>query len=125
MNAMSPIETCEIKQVDPEAVARAQRNMPDARVLERAVQILKAGADETRLRILMALTQSELCVCDLATLTDVSESAVSHQLRDLRDAQLIKSEKRGRMVYYRLDDDHVAKLLENAIEHALEKTKTF
>ncbi len=94
--------------------------MPALAILEKAVEILNAGADLTRLRILMSLVSGELCVCDLAALTKVSESAVSHQLRDLKDAKLVSSQRRGRMVYYRLEDDHVRRILENAIDHALE-----
>ncbi len=116
----SLLEECEIRQVNPEAVALAKAAMPSLATLEKAVEILNAGADLTRLRILMGLSTTELCVCDLAVLTNVSESAVSHQLRDLKNANLVSSSKRGRMVYYRLNDDHVVQLLENAIDHALE-----
>jgi ArsR family transcriptional regulator, lead/cadmium/zinc/bismuth-responsive transcriptional repressor len=115
-----PPEDCEIRQINPEAVAKAAQKMPPLATLEKAVTILNAGADLTRLRILLALSQTELCVCDLAALTEVSESAVSHQLRDLKAANLVKSQKRGRMVYYDLNDHHVRKILENAVEHALE-----
>jgi ArsR family transcriptional regulator, lead/cadmium/zinc/bismuth-responsive transcriptional repressor len=114
------LEDCEIRQINPEAVARAAAIMPSLEVLVKAVEILKAGADLTRLRILMGLSTGELCVCDLAALTEVSESAVSHQLRDLKNANLVNSQKRGRMVYYHLSDHHVLQLLENAIEHAQE-----
>lgn len=114
------LEDCEIRQINPEAVTRAATAMPSLEVLQKAVEILNAGADLTRLRILVGLSTSELCVCDLAALTGVSESAVSHQLRDLKNANLVSSQKRGRMVYYCLSDHHVLQLLENAIEHALE-----
>lgn len=114
------LEDCEIRQINPEAVTRATATLPSLEILQRAVEILKAGADLTRLRILMGLSTGELCVCDLAAITLVSESAVSHQLRDLKNANLVSCQKRGRMVYYRLSDHHVLQLLENAIEHALE-----
>jgi ArsR family transcriptional regulator, lead/cadmium/zinc/bismuth-responsive transcriptional repressor len=113
-------DTCEIRQIHPDAVRLARAAMPDPRDLERAFSILKAVADETRLRILVGLAATELCVCDLAALTSVSESAVSHQLRFLRDANLVSSDKRGRVVYYRLADDHVRFILENALTHARE-----
>jgi ArsR family transcriptional regulator, lead/cadmium/zinc/bismuth-responsive transcriptional repressor len=115
------LETCEVHQIQPEAVALAKSKMPNPTTLENAVTILNAGADLTRLRILLGLKETELCVCDLAALTEVSESAISHQLRDLKAAHLVKSQKRGRMVYYSLNDDHILKILENAVEHALEK----
>jgi ArsR family transcriptional regulator, lead/cadmium/zinc/bismuth-responsive transcriptional repressor len=114
------LEACEIRQINPEAVVLAKNKMPNSTTLEKAVTILNAGADLTRLRILLGLKTGELCVCDLAALTEVSESAISHQLRDLKAAKLVKSQKRGRMVYYSLDDHHIQKILENAIEHALE-----
>jgi ArsR family transcriptional regulator, lead/cadmium/zinc/bismuth-responsive transcriptional repressor len=116
----NPLEECEIRQINPEAVALAKATMPSLATLEKAVEILNAGADLTRLQILIGLSTTELCVCDLAALTSVSESAVSHQLRDLKNANLVSSQKRGRMVYYRLNDHHVVQLLENAVNHALE-----
>jgi ArsR family transcriptional regulator, lead/cadmium/zinc/bismuth-responsive transcriptional repressor len=117
----APLEPCEIRQINPEAVALAKKKMPNTTTLEKAVTILNAGADPTRLKILLGLKATELCVCDLAALTDVSESAISHQLRDLKAAKLVKSQKRGRMVYYSLDDHHIQKILENAVKHALEQ----
>lgn len=114
------LETCEVRQIHPEAVQFARDALSSASRLERALLMLKAVADETRLRILVGLAATELCVCDLAALTEVSESAVSHQMRYLRDASLVVSDKRGRMVYYRLADDHVRQLIENLLSHASE-----
>ena len=102
----------------PEAVQCARVALGGAARLERALLMLKAVADETRLRILVSLAATELCVCDLAVLTEVSESAVSHQMRYLRDASLVLSDKRGRVVYYRLADDHVRQLVESLLSHA-------
>ena len=119
---LQTLEDCEIRQINPEAVARAKAAMPNLATLEKAVEILNAGADLTRLQILIGLSTGELCVCDLAALTKVSESAVSHQLRDLKNANLVGSQKRGRMVYYSLNDQHMVQLLENAIDHAQIKT---
>lgn len=120
---MSPtaveLESCELKQIHPEAVQLAREALSSL-PLERALMMMKAVADETRLRILVSLGATELCVCDLAALTAVSESAVSHQLRYLRDASLVTSDKRGRVVYYRLSDDHVRQLVENLLSHANE-----
>jgi ArsR family transcriptional regulator len=114
------LEACEVRQIHPEAVDVAKRAMPAPDRLERSLVMVKALADETRLRLLVGLHATELCVCDLAALTSVSESAVSHQLRFLRDAQLVSSTKRGRVVYYRLSDEHVRVLLENLLGHAEE-----
>ena len=112
------LEVCEFKQIHPEAVRLARAALGFPVRLERALLMLKAVADETRLRILVSLAATELCVCDLAALTEVSESAVSHQLRYLRDASLVLSDKRGRVVYYRLADDHVRQLLASLLSHA-------
>ena len=117
MSAILELEACEVRQIHPEAIQLA-RGALSLSPLERALMIMKAVADETRLRILVSLGATELCVCDLAALTAVSESAVSHQLRYLRDASLVTSDKRGRVVYYRLSDDHVRQLLENLLSHA-------
>ncbi len=118
--AAAELEPCEIRQIHPEAVQLARAALGGAARLERALLMLKAVADETRLRILVSLAATELCVCDLAALTEVSESAVSHQMRYLRDASLVLSDKRGRVVYYRLADDHVRQLVENLLSHASE-----
>ncbi len=121
MSAISAeLEACEVRQIHPEAVQVARAALGGALRLERALLMLKALADETRLRILVSLAATELCVCDLAVLTEVSESAVSHQLRSLKDSSLVSSDKRGRVVYYRLADDHVRLLLENLLSHANE-----
>jgi len=91
------------------------------RVVNRLSRLFSALADPTRLRILHALSrQQELCVCDLAELSQISVSAASHQLRLLRDRDLVAARRDGRMVYYRLADDHVAQLLECGEEHAIE-----
>jgi ArsR family transcriptional regulator len=114
------LESCEVKQIHPEAVVLARSSLPAKPSLERALLMLKAVADETRLRILVGLGATELCVCDLAALTNVSESAVSHSLRFLREANLVVSDKRGRVVYYRLADEHVRGLLTSVLSHANE-----
>ncbi|UQN09953.1 helix-turn-helix transcriptional regulator [Deinococcus sp. QL22] len=114
----TPSETCEVACVHPEAVALAQAAMPSTGALVRASSLLKAVADPTRLRLLSALASGELCVCDLSVLAGTSESAVSHQLRLLRDLSLVKGRKEGRVVYYRLDDAHVTHLIRDVIAHA-------
>ncbi|EYB66318.1 regulatory protein ArsR [Deinococcus phoenicis] len=88
--------------------------------MEAATSLLKMVADPTRLRILSALNIEELCVCDLAAVAGISESAVSHQLRLLRAHRLVSFRKEGRVVYYRLLDQHITSLIGNAIDHANE-----
>ncbi len=95
--------------------------MPE-RTVERLSRLFSAFADPTRLRILHALNViDELCVCDLAALSDLSVSAVSHQLRLLRDRELVHARRDGRMVYYSLADEHVSQLMAIGAEHANER----
>lgn len=111
---------CEVQCLHPEAVAKARAAIPDAACVGDASALLKAVADPTRLRILAALSASELCVCDIAASLPLSESATSHQLRFLREARLVTHRKEGRVVYYQLADQHVTDLLSSALEHARE-----
>ncbi|ULR40017.1 helix-turn-helix transcriptional regulator [Thermus sp. NEB1569] len=106
-----------------EKVEKARAALPKEGVLKEAALLLKALADPTRMRLLLALkTAGELCVCDLALLAGVSVSGVSHQLRLLRQARLVAFRREGKQVYYRLADEHVERLLEGALEHAEENT---
>lgn len=120
MPAIPAEDTCETNCVHPEAVAAAQAALPDEICVERATSFLKLVGDPTRLKILSALTSSELCVCDLAVAIGLSESATSHQLRLLRTGRVVTSRKEGRAVYYRLLDHHVTILIANALDHARE-----
>jgi ArsR family transcriptional regulator, lead/cadmium/zinc/bismuth-responsive transcriptional repressor len=116
-----PLELdCEIRELHPEAVARAKAAIPDLACVNDASALLKMIADPTRLRILSALTATELCVCDIAVSVGLSESASSHQLRLLREHRLVSHRKEGRVVYYRLNDAHVTDLISSAVEHARE-----
>lgn len=83
-------------------------------------ELFKIFGDSTRIRILYALLSQELCVCELATLLTMTKSAVSHQLRILRQTKLVKNRRRGKEVYYSLDDDHVATIINLALEHTKE-----
>lgn len=94
--------------------------MVSVRYLERLALTFKLLGDPTRLRIVMALTGGEMCVCDLAALTGVSESAVSHQLRRLKDLALVKNRREAQTLYYSLDDEHVSDLIHIGLEHLYE-----
>ncbi len=112
---------CGVYEIHPERVAQARAGLPQEAVLKEAALLLKALADPTRMRLLLALRAAgELCVCDLALLAGVSVSAVSHQLRLLRQARLVAFRREGKQVYYRLADEHVERLLDGALEHAAE-----
>mgnify|MGYP001072018743 FL=1 len=102
---------CEVRLMHPDAVARVQAALPTPEEVEAATQRLKLLADPTRYRVLSALAQEELCVCDLAAVANVNESTMSHQLRLLRAHGLVAFRKEGRMAYYRLASDTVRPLL--------------
>lgn len=104
--------------LDPEAVAEAQTAVPDLDLLMMVVEVFEALADATRARILYALGKRSLCVRDLAVIAGVSESAVSHQLRVLRDRRVVKPRRDGNLIYYSVDDQHVAALIREAEYHA-------
>ncbi len=115
------LEVCTINEIDPEAVAFVQGKSLPERTIERLSRLFSALADPTRLKILNALmVTKELCVCDLAVIADLSVSAVSHQLRLLRDRDLVHARRDGRMVYYSLADDHISTLMNTGIDHANE-----
>jgi ArsR family transcriptional regulator len=98
-----------------------QTSLPEATVVALA-EIFKALGDTTRVRMLDALSRSEVCVCDLAAMLGLTESAVSHQLRFLRSLRLVRSRRDGRHIYYTLADQHIVKLFEQGLEHVQEFT---
>ncbi len=113
-------DVCEVEVVDHEKVARARAALPDPMTLVDLAELLRALGDPTRLQIVCALAADgvgELCVCDIATLVTVSESAVSHSLRTLRQLGLVKYRKAGKIAYYTLDDAHVAQLVREGVQH--------
>ena len=107
--------------VHPDRVAHARREASPGDELERLSMIYKVLGDPSRLKIAMALRREEMCVCDLAALTGISESAVSHQLRRFKDLALVKTRRSGQVVYYSLDDKHVVLLLDIGLRHIREK----
>jgi DNA-binding transcriptional ArsR family regulator len=113
-------DICQINYVDQDRVARARLRMHDDRTIAELAEIFKVLCEPTRIRILQALAEEELCVCDLAAVVDTTASAISHQLRLLRAARLVTSRKDGKMVYYALDDVHVLTLFEEGIRHVQE-----
>lgn len=113
-------EGCMVRVIHPERIEQARRSVIDGRDLSRLTSIYKALADPSRLLIVMALREGEMCVCDLAALLKISESAVSHQLRRLRDLALVRARRDAQCLYYSLDDHHVAELLNVGLEHARE-----
>ena len=107
-----------LKPIDPEGVARARLAVPTDRLLAMVVETFEALADPTRARLLYALRKRSLCVRDLAALAGVSESAISHQLRFLKDRRLVKSRRQGNVISYSIDDHHLGALFREAEYHA-------
>ena len=99
---------------------KVKENMPSEPIMCNLTEFFKIMGDSTRMQILCALVQNEMCVCDLAVLVNVTKSAISHQLRYLKKSHLVKSRRSGKNVFYSLDDDHIKDILEKAIEHIIE-----
>jgi ArsR family transcriptional regulator, lead/cadmium/zinc/bismuth-responsive transcriptional repressor len=108
---------CDDRVVHVETVRAARAALPVGATLAGVAEVFAALGDPTRLRIVAALAHAELCVCDLAATVGQTDSAVSHQLRLLRALGLVRSRREGRLVYYALDDDHVAALFGEALDH--------
>jgi ArsR family transcriptional regulator len=106
--------------VDELKVRRTQRVMKPPRAIADLAETFKVLGDPTRLRIVYALAQEELCVCDLATVLGVSQSGVSHSLRALRQMRLVRYRKAGKIAYYSLDDDHISAMLGEGFRHVQE-----
>ena len=119
-NTDAELECCEEHIVHTDAVMAARSAMPAEEFTTAASDFFKAFSDKTRLRILAALVSTELCVCDIASLLNMSQSAISHQLRFLKQARLVKSRKNGKTVYYALCDDHIQTILAQGIAHVQE-----
>jgi DNA-binding transcriptional ArsR family regulator len=111
---------CRIRVVHLERVGLARQDAIPEFELDRLALTYKVLGDPTRLRIVMALAGDEMCVCDLAAFLGLSESAVSHQLRRLKDLALVRNRREGPVLYYSLDDEHVADLLKVGLEHVRE-----
>jgi len=113
--------TCQEEELHPEAIHRVREKLPQDEVLYDLAELFKIFGDSTRVKILYALLEAEeLCVCDIASLMDVTQSAVSHQLRVLKSSKLVKFRKEGKTVYYSLADDHVCRILSQGMEHICE-----
>lgn len=113
-------DLCGCRVIHHDKVAGARNEALENQEVEDLSQIFKAFADPSRLRILYALSAREMCVCDLAALLEISESAVSHQLRLLRTMKLVTNRREGTILYYRLADEHVTVFISLALEHVRE-----
>src|SRR5450759_5868977 len=114
-------EACDVFHLHPGKVSVLKRRLMGESAVTALAETFKLLGDVTRVRILDALTRSELCVCDIARLLGLSESAVSHQLRLLRGVRLVRPRREGRMVFYTLDDQHIVGLFAQGLEHVEER----
>ncbi len=110
-------ELCEQHVLHSDAVERAKQELVPEQDAAGLAETFKVLGDPTRVRLIHALSVGELCVCDLAAVLDMTQSAVSHQLRLLRGMSIVKGRREGKVIFYSLDDDHVVQLLSQALEH--------
>lgn len=114
------VEQCEFMHVHEDIVAQVEKNMPDEEVLYDLAELFKLFGDSTRIKILYVLNESEMCVCDIARLLGMTQSAISHQLRALKQSRLVKARREGKTVFYSLADGHVHTILSQGMEHVAE-----
>ena len=114
---------CDCEVIHGDIVNAVKNRMPDDQDIYDLSDFFKVLGDSTRMRIIWALDESEMCVCDIAVLLNMTKSAISHQLRALREANLVKFRKEGKTVYYSLKVDHVRDIYEIGMEHIKEKYK--
>mgnify|MGYP002353204058 CR=1 FL=1 len=114
---------CDCDILHESLVNSVRELMPDENELSDLSDFFKILGDSTRAKIVCALDEGEMCVCDLAALLNMTKSAISHQLRSLRDANLVKNRREGKVVFYSLADDHVKEIFEKGLEHIREKVE--
>jgi ArsR family transcriptional regulator len=114
------IALCSCAVIHEDVITRVKDGLSDEAKLKRAAEMFKAVSDPTRLKIINALVLSEMCVCDIAALMEMTQPAVSHHLKVLRQLQLVKYRRDGKVVYYELDDEHVRNVFYQGLLHASE-----
>ena len=119
-NTIDAVETCITKGIHKDIIRTVKRNMPDQVALYDVADLFKLFGDSTRLGILWALSESEMCVCDLCALLKMKQPAVSHQMKNLKQSRIVKARRDGKIVYYSLEDEHIRELLNLGMEHIQE-----
>ncbi len=120
---MEPIEKCDCNVIHEDIVSRVREKMPQEETLYDLADLFKAFADSTRVRILWALDEAEMCVCDISFLLNMTQSATSHQLRILKQADLVKNRRDGKVVFYSLKDEHIKRIFDQGLVHTKEGPK--
>lgn len=113
-------ECCEITEVHEELIKIVEETMPEETKLYDLAELFKVFGDSTRIRILFVLFEAEVCVCDLAQTLNMTQSAISHQLKILKQSKLVKSRREGKSIFYSLSDDHVRGIINMGMEHVEE-----
>ena len=119
MSKININDECTCNIVHPEKVSLARKNIPEDHIIFDLADFFKSFSDSTRMKIILALEKTELCVCDISQVIHISRSAVSHQLRILRQARLVKFRKEGNVVYYSLDDEHIHTVIKQGLNHIM------
>lgn len=114
------IECCDTHFTHEEVINKVKNNMPDQEHLKELADFYKVFGDLTRIKILCVLLEAEMCVCDLAKLLEMTQSAISHQLRVLKQMKLVKNRRDGKTVYYSLADGHIQNIISQGMEHVAE-----
>ena len=118
---IQPAERCDCDVIHEDTVNQVREKMPQEETLYDLAELFKVFGDSTRIKILWALDEAEMCVCDIAVLLDMTQSAISHQLRVLKQTNLVKNRREGKVVYYSLVDDHVRKIFDQGLIHINEE----
>ena len=110
-------DVCEINIIHQDTVNKVKAVIPNDELIYDLAELFKVFADSTRMKIIYALMENELCVCDIAAIVGTTQSAISHQLRILKQSKLVKYRKDGKVVYYSLDDEHISQIVKKGREH--------
>ena len=119
-NNARKIESCNGNIIHEDIVVRVKDQLPAEETLYDLAELFKVFGDTTRIKIICALFESEMCVCDLSCLLNMTQSAISHQLRVLKSARLVKFRREGKVVYYSLDDEHIKHIYDAGLNHISE-----
>jgi ArsR family transcriptional regulator len=114
------VDCCDYIHTHDDVVERVRQEMPDEDTLYDLTELFRIFGDSTRIRILYVLFEAEMCVCDIAMILDMTQSAISHQLRALKNARLVKGRREGKTVFYSLADDHVKTIIHQGLDHVAE-----
>ena len=114
------VESCSCNIIHKDVVEEVKDKLPQEEILYDLAELFKVFGDSTRIKIICSLFESEMCVCDLSALLNISQSAISHQLRVLKSARLVKFRRAGKVIYYSLDDEHINQIFDAGLHHITE-----